>query len=232
MHPASVLGDITADAARDLRGRIGGIVETLRRGGLGNGQVADPRLDPRGAIERIDGEDAIQPGKNQQDPVGDRQRAAGQTGARAARHHRNASLMTEPQHRLDLFDVLRQDHQPGRLPDHRQAITLEGPQFLRFGQHRLGGQMPAETRREGRAIQGMANGFGGMNLVRHGRYPCNEKVANSRLRRPQPRVNENIQPRRNAPRSRTPAMMRFAADRRFGRTDRLRRPGHARPQKR
>ena len=176
MHPAGVLGDVAADAARDLRRRIGGVVQAMRRGGLGNGQIANARLHPRGSVERIDGEDAIQPGQHQQNPIGDRQRATGQTGARPARHHRNAVLMTEPQHRLDLFDAPGQHHQPGRLPDHRQTIALEGPQFLRLGQHHLGRQMSAKASRKGLSIHGMVDGFGGMNPVRHGGNPHFEIV--------------------------------------------------------
>ena len=54
MHAAGVLGDVAADGAGDLRTRIGRVVETVRRGGLGDGEVAHARLDHGDARDRIE----------------------------------------------------------------------------------------------------------------------------------------------------------------------------------
>jgi hypothetical protein len=92
MYAAGVLGDIAADAAGDLRRRVGGVEQAMRGGGLGDRQVAHARLHARGACVRVDGQDAVEARQAQQHAAGKGQRPARQTRARAARHHRRAQL--------------------------------------------------------------------------------------------------------------------------------------------
>ncbi|MNZ84663.1 hypothetical protein D3C78_1034270 [compost metagenome] len=79
----------------------------MGRGGLGDGQVAHAGLHASIAALRVDLEDAIEARHHQQDALLERQRAAGQAGASAARYHRHAALMAEQQQGLDLLDGLR-----------------------------------------------------------------------------------------------------------------------------
>jgi len=44
MHAAGILRDIAADAAGDLRRRVGRVIEVLMRHGLRDGEVGDARL--------------------------------------------------------------------------------------------------------------------------------------------------------------------------------------------
>jgi hypothetical protein len=55
MHAAGVLGDVAADRAGDLAARIGRVVQTIRRRGLADRQIAHAALHDRRARERVDG---------------------------------------------------------------------------------------------------------------------------------------------------------------------------------
>ena len=107
MHAARVLGDVAADRAGDLRRRIGRVVEAVRRGGLGDREIAHAGLHDRGARERVDREDALELGERQHDAARIGQRAARQAGAGAARDHRDARRVARLQDRDDLRLVLR-----------------------------------------------------------------------------------------------------------------------------
>ena len=54
MHAAGVLRDVAADRARDLRRRIGRVVQAVRRGGLRDREIAHAGLHARGAGFGID----------------------------------------------------------------------------------------------------------------------------------------------------------------------------------
>ena len=95
MHAAGVLGDVAADRAGDLRRRIGRVVQPVRRGRLGDREIAHARLHDGGARQRIDRQDALELRQRQDDALAVRHRAAGQAGAGAARDHGHARRMAE-----------------------------------------------------------------------------------------------------------------------------------------
>ena len=76
VHPAGVLSDIAADAARDLRRGIGSIEKAIGRGRLRNRQVADAGLHPGHPCIGVDLQDAIEPRQAQQHAPGKGQGAA------------------------------------------------------------------------------------------------------------------------------------------------------------
>ena len=114
MQPAGVFRDIAADGAGDLAGRIGRIIKAFAFDRAGDGGIGDARLQGDAAIFVIDLEDAAHPPHADQDAVGARQRAAGERGARAARHDRHARLGGIAQNGGNLFGVLGSTATSGR----------------------------------------------------------------------------------------------------------------------
>ena len=89
---ARVLGDVAADRADDLAGRVGR-VEVGRGDRSRDGQVRDPRLHDHPLVVEVDREDPPHPREHDQDAVGHRQRAAGEAGPGTARHPRHPGLV-------------------------------------------------------------------------------------------------------------------------------------------
>ena len=93
MHAAGILRHVAADGAGDLRGRVGRVVEAGVLDRLGDREVGHARLRHHHAVVEVDLADAVELGHAEQHAVGERQRAAGQRGAGAARHHLDALAM-------------------------------------------------------------------------------------------------------------------------------------------
>ncbi|MNQ50425.1 hypothetical protein D3C85_643700 [compost metagenome] len=130
MHAAGVFRDVAADGTGDLRRRVGRVVQTMRRGGLGNRQVAHPRLDPCDAGGGVDVQDLVEARHHQQHAFFQRQGATGQSGSGTPGNHRHLTLMTQAQHALNLRDVPRQHHQHRRGAIRRQAIAFVRLEFF------------------------------------------------------------------------------------------------------
>jgi len=111
VHATGVFGDVAADRAGDLRRRVGCVVQAMGRGRLGNGQVAYTGLHPGETPLRVDFENAVEACHHQQDALGQWQGTARQAGPGAARHHRHATQVAEPEQRLHLFQAFGQHHQ-------------------------------------------------------------------------------------------------------------------------
>ncbi|MNP51785.1 hypothetical protein D3C76_1461320 [compost metagenome] len=126
MHAAGVFGDVATDRTGNLRRRIGRVVQVKGRGGLGNRQVAHPRLHPCRAGDRVDGEDLVEARHHQQHAFLQRQGAARQAGAGTARDHRHLAGKTQLEDALDLFEGMRQYHQHRRGAVGRKAIAFVG----------------------------------------------------------------------------------------------------------
>ena len=90
VRPAGVLGHVPADGADNLTRRIRGIEQAVRLGRLADGEVGDARLHDRATAGRVDRHDAPHLGHHDEDTVRAGQRAAGQPGAAAPGHERNA----------------------------------------------------------------------------------------------------------------------------------------------
>ena len=99
VHAAGIFRHVAADGAGDLARRIGRVVEALICDGMADGEVGDPRLRHDAAVGEIDVEDALELAEAEQDAVGERQRAARQRRAGAARHHLQLALVAIAQHR-------------------------------------------------------------------------------------------------------------------------------------
>ena len=121
---AGILGDVAADGAGDLRGRVGGVIQIEGRGGLGDRQVAYTGLDPGEAPFAVDFENLIEARHHQQNALLQRQCPPGQAGAGTACHHRHATGMAKLEQLLDLLDALGQHHQHRRGAVGREAVAL------------------------------------------------------------------------------------------------------------
>jgi hypothetical protein len=140
VHPAGILGDVAADRARDLRRGIGRVVEPVSGGGLGNREVAHPRLHDRGAGELIDAQDPVELGEREQHAALVRQRATRKARSRAAGDDRDARIEAAPEDRDDLRLGLGQRHGGGALAVQRQPVALVRPRFLGGSEQRRGRQ--------------------------------------------------------------------------------------------
>ena len=144
VHAAGVFGHVAADGARDLAGRVGCIVEAAVLHGMGDGEVGDARLRHDAAVVDVDLKDPPEPAHAQQHAVGQRQRAARQGGAGAARHHLDAVAAAVAQHLGHLGGGFRQHdhHRQGAVGGQRVAL-VDPP--LRFGVgHAFAGHDAAE----------------------------------------------------------------------------------------
>ena len=130
MHAAGILGDVAADRAGDLRGRIGRIIKSGMRHRLAEGEVGHPGLGHHGAVIEVDLADALELAEAEQHRVGQRQRAARQRGAGAARNDLDALLETVFQHLRHLRGRVRQHHDHRRLAIGGQTVGLVGDHFI------------------------------------------------------------------------------------------------------
>jgi hypothetical protein len=135
---AGVLGNVAADGADLLAGRVGGVVEAVRGHLLGDLQVEHPRLDHRPLVVQVDLEDAAHAGEHDQHTVRHGQGPAGQAGARPAGHERHPGLVAGPHRLPGLGGRLGEHHHAGDDPEVGQAVAFVGAQLVALGDHPLG----------------------------------------------------------------------------------------------
>ena len=107
MHAAGIFRDITADGAGDLRRRIGRVIEAGLGDRLRDRKIGDAGLDHGDAVVVVDLADAVELGEPEEHAITERQRAAGQRGAGAARHHFDSFAVAIAEHGRDLCGGLR-----------------------------------------------------------------------------------------------------------------------------
>ena len=149
MHAAGILRDIAADRAGDLRRRIGRVVKSGIGHRLADGEIGHPGLGHHHAVVEIDLADALELAEAEQHAIGQRQRAAGQRGAGAARHHLDALLEAIFQNPRDLFGGVRKHHDHRRLAIGHQAIGFVREHFGRLVDHALARHDRAQRRHDG-----------------------------------------------------------------------------------
>ena len=149
VHATGIFGDVAADGAGDLRGRVGGVIQVEGRGGLGDRQVAHAGLHAGEAAFAVDLENLVEARHHQQDALLQRQCAAGQTGTGAARHHRHATGMAEFEQLLHLLDALGQHYQHRGGAIGGQAIALIRLEVFLGVQDVEVGQALAQLRQQG-----------------------------------------------------------------------------------
>ena len=81
-----------------------------------------------------------------------RHRAAGKAGAGTAGDDRHAGRVAHPQHTRHLVAGARQGHGQRQRTESSQAVTVVGPEFLRFAQQAIGRQFAGEVPEQAVAI--------------------------------------------------------------------------------
>ena len=99
---------------------------------LGDGEIGDAGLHHGDAVGEVDLADALEFCHAEEDAVAERQRASGQRGAGAARHHFDAVPVAIAQHAGDLIGGARQHHHHRKLTIGGEAIGFVRP-HLPFG---------------------------------------------------------------------------------------------------
>jgi hypothetical protein len=148
VHAAGILRHVAANRAGDLRGRVGGVVETVGLDRVGDAEVGHAGLGDDAAVVIVDLEDPVELGEPQQHPVGERQRAPRQRRAAAARHHRHARLVAILQDPADLLGGFRQHHDQRHLAIGGEPVALVGAQLLVGIDHALAGHDVAQARND------------------------------------------------------------------------------------
>ena len=95
VRPAGVGGDVAADGAGPLARRIRGEMVAVRLQVIGQPEIDDARFDDGVAIAIVDFEDPLHPRQGDHDAAADRQTAAGQAGAGAARQERHVQFVAD-----------------------------------------------------------------------------------------------------------------------------------------
>ncbi len=131
---ARVLGDVSADRAHHLAGGVGR-VEVSGGNGPRDRQIGDARLDHHPGVLEVHGEDPSQPGQDDQDALGHRQRATGQAGTRSPGHPGNPGLKAGPDHVSHLLGGSWQHSGQRDLPVLGQAVGAIGGQVVAMGQN-------------------------------------------------------------------------------------------------
>ena len=149
MHAAGIFRDIASDRAGDLRRRVGRVVETGMRHRLADGEVGHAGFGHHDAVVEIDLADALEFAEAEQHAVGKWQRATGQRGAGAARHHLDALLKAIFQHFRDLLGGVRQHHDHRRLTVRGQGVGLVGQHLGRAVDDALARHDRAQRRHDG-----------------------------------------------------------------------------------
>ncbi len=190
MRAARVHADIAADHAGELARRVGRVEELLSPHRLGDAGIGDAGLHHGEAVGVVDLEDAVHPHHADHHGIGERQRAAGQAGAGAARDHPHPLLVQQAQDRGDLLGGFRQHDGERRLAIGGEPVGLVGAQPDRIGDH-AGCRHERAQPRHDRVAAGDDIGFR-RGLLDHRRPPgsippegwCRRRLRTSGLERP------------------------------------------------
>ena len=147
---ARVGGDVAADGRPRGAGRVGRVPQAVfGHGGL-EVVVDRARLHDAHQVVRVDFEDLVHPGQVEDDGAADRVGAAGQPGARAARHDRSAEFGA------DADDVLHLGFGPRAHPGHGRArrsplglVVRHGGEHVGIDHEAVAGQAPAQRLDQG-----------------------------------------------------------------------------------
>ena len=129
MRPSRILRHVSADCARLLAGRVGGIKEPELAHGSAEVHVHEARLHHRDEVLRIYFQDLLQPGQRQKDSAYRGQGAAAYTGARAPGHD-GYSLPVRDFYRLRHFLGGAGDDHDFRVARCLGAVVFEDYQVL------------------------------------------------------------------------------------------------------
>ena len=140
MRSARVLGDVAAQRAGLLAGRVGGVVVAERGEDRGDVEIEDAHLHGHALIGDVDLEHLVHAAHLEDHGAVQGQRAAAEVGAAAPGHERDAFLGEDLEHRRDLLGRL------ARTPP-RAAPTARGRRRIRRSGDRRAGRARSSARR-------------------------------------------------------------------------------------
>jgi hypothetical protein len=126
VRAAGIHPDVPANGAGELRTRIRRIEEAVGRNRIGNIEIGHARLNRRRAVEQVDIQDARHLRQTDDDRVLLRNGAAGERGAGAPRHDRNAVAAAIFEHRGHVLRRLGKNDRERHPPIGDKRIRLEG----------------------------------------------------------------------------------------------------------
>ena len=116
VRSAGVLRHVPADGGGLLAGRVGGEEESTRHHRTADRQVDAPGLDGRRSVGKVDVQDAIHAGEDDQHAACRGDGPAGKPRAGPPRDDRDSRGRAEPHHRRHLVGARRQDDEIGCRP--------------------------------------------------------------------------------------------------------------------
>ena len=143
VRAAGIFGDVSADRARFLAGRIGREIKAQVLDRAGQVEIHDSGLNNRAKIRGIDFENVVHARERHHNAAVAGNRSAGKSRARAAPHDRSFIAICEADDPSDIACRGRKNDAPGRSQLHRPVIFVQHQIFGR-GQDRLGPQQCLE----------------------------------------------------------------------------------------
>jgi hypothetical protein len=124
VRPARIGRDVAADGAGALARRVGREVKALAPDVIGEPKIDDPGLHHGVAIAVVDFEDPLHAREGNHHAAADRQAAAGQAGAGAARQERHVQLVARLDDGHDLLGRSRKNDDIGLVLFDGEAVAL------------------------------------------------------------------------------------------------------------
>jgi hypothetical protein len=109
----------------------------MRGNGAGDGEVDHAGLDHRATVGEVNLDDTVQPAGADHHRRVERQAAAAEARAGAARHERHAVAVQDAHDRRRLLRGTRQHHRIRHLLGHRPAVALVDARLARPGDQRV-----------------------------------------------------------------------------------------------
>ena len=144
VRAARVLGEVPADRAHLLTGRVGRVEVAGGRDGARHLEVRHAGLDDDALAPEVDLDDPVHPGDRDDDPVGDRKRSTGEPGAGAAGDEGNPIAGTQPQHGPNLVGRARQHHARRLRAPAREPVAVVRREPLGLRDHVHVAECPAQ----------------------------------------------------------------------------------------
>src|SRR5262249_16423809 len=127
--PAGVGGDVSANGASALAGRVGGVVPAVGAEVVRQPQVDDAGLDDREGVAVGQFQDAFRPGKSKGHGSGNGERSAGEAGAGAAGQEGDVEALAKFDDHDDLFGGGGEDDNVGTVLLDGVAVALVDKQL-------------------------------------------------------------------------------------------------------
>ncbi len=152
MNTARIFRDVPADGAGDLARGVRGVIKTRALNRFADRQIAHTGLHDGGAIVVVDLENPIEFSRTHDHRITQRQRAAGERSAGAARDHADLVLLAPFQNCGDLVRAFGQHHDQGQLMVGAQSVALIGTQRVGMVDDAIGGHDRTQRRHDGGSL--------------------------------------------------------------------------------